>query len=67
MVRERKSRIQVYLDKDDVEFIETIMLFTGIKKRSEAVRFVLKMFRLIFPRAHYFANIVYRLMQEEQK
>ena len=67
MVREKKSRLQVYLDKDDIEYVESIMFFTGIKSRSEAVRFILKMFRLIFPRARYFASIVSRLIEEEEK
>jgi len=59
-----KERIQVFLDESDVKYIQMVRNLLGIESNSEAVRFLIKLLRLILPRAPYVAQVVSRLMEE---
>ena len=66
-LRKKRKRIQVYLDEEDIEYLQALMGLTNIKSMSEAMRLVFKSFRIIFPYARYFVQTVMKIMEEEKK
>jgi len=62
-----KKKIMVALDSSDVEYIENIKELTGIETNSEAVRFAIKLLRLILPHASHVAKILLETMNSENK
>jgi len=62
-----KKKIMVALDSSDVEYIENIKKLTGIESNSEAVRFAIKLLRLILPHASHIAKILMESMNNEIK
>ena len=67
-MRYQKYRWVVYLDEDDVEFLEEIMEKTGIKKKSEVLRFIIKVFRFhIYPELIFKGWKFYEDLEKKKK
>jgi len=62
-----KKKIMVALDSSDVEYIENIKKLTGIETNSEAIRFAIKLLRLILPHASLIAKILIESMNSKNK
>ncbi len=66
-IHAKKRKIQVYLDEEDIEYLKAFMELLNIKSTSEAMRLIFKNFRMMFPHARYFVEIVLRIMKEEME
>jgi len=56
----RKIRVQVYLDPDDLEYIRALKEVAGLKSESHAIRFAIKLLRMVLPNAQFFVSCVLR-------
>ena len=57
-------KLSVYLDEEDIDYIDSVGKLIGAKSRSEAIRFCIKLLRLILPRANLISKIVLRYLEE---
>ena len=62
-----KTRVQVFFDETDMQYIYSVRKVAGFESNSETVRFLVKLLRLILPKAPYVAYIISELMREEEK
>lgn len=61
-----KEKIQVFLDESDIEYVSSVKNLLGFESKSETVRFIIKLLKLILPKAPYVAYIVSELMKQEE-
>ena len=61
-----KTRVQVFFDESDMQYIYSVRKVAGFESNSETVRFLVKLLRLILPKAPYVAYIISELMREEE-
>jgi len=63
----RKIRLQVYLDPDDLEYIRALREVAGLENDSHAVRFAIKLLRMVLPNAQLFVSCVLRYLNSEEE
>jgi len=64
-LRGRSRRVWVYLKPSDVEYIQTVQNLLGLESFSDTVRFVIRLCRLMLPRANLVSRLVSEMLGEE--
>ena len=64
-MRGRSRRVWVYLKPSDVEYIQTVQNLLGLESFSDTVRFVIRLCRLMLPRANLVSRLVSEMLGEE--
>lgn len=60
----KKIRVQVYLDPEDYSYVNALKGIIGLRSDSEAVRFALKLLRMVLPRANLVVSCVLKQLEE---
>jgi len=60
-----RERVWSYLGGSDLEYVETVQRILGLESRSETIRFLIRLCRLIIPRANIISRIVTEVLNEE--
>ena len=63
----RKIRVQVYLDPDDLEYIHALKNVAGLKSESHAIRFAIKLLRMVLPNAQLFVSCVLKYLNSVEE
>jgi len=61
----RKKRVQVYLSDSDLQYVNAIKDLVCLRSNSEAVRFCIRLLRLLLPKANLVVEIVAKLLENE--
>ena len=62
-----KKRVFVYFDDSDIEYLDAIGRVCGVERRSEQIRFCMKLLRMILPRVGDVVEIVSKRGQPYKK
>jgi hypothetical protein len=59
--------VWVYLKREDLEFIDGVRTLIGAGSRGETIKFLLRLLRLMIPRADLVVRFVSQALSEEER
>ena len=66
MPRSRGVKFWVYLKPSEIEYVQTIQHVLGLDSTSETMRFMIRLCRLLLPRANLVTRIVSEALKVEE-
>ncbi|MBW2675746.1 MAG: hypothetical protein JRD89_20460 [Deltaproteobacteria bacterium] len=60
-----KERVWTYIGGADLEYVEAVQRVLGLESKSETLRFIIRLCKLMVPRADIVNRIVLTALQEE--
>jgi len=64
-LQRKSTRVWVYLKPSDIQYIQTVQHILGLESTSDTIRFVIRLCRLMIPRANLVSKIVSEMLGEE--
>ena len=53
-----KKRVFVYFDDSDIDYLDAVGTVCGVERRSEQIRFCMKLLRMILPRVGDVVSVI---------